>query len=328
MKQFILVILVLSLGLSVVFAQGERRGHKHHHPKLNQEARAALHEFQKETIYPVKKAAHDQFLATLSQEDRRFLEEKRAEGKAMHQEMRALRQEMKGLRERGKSREEMQEIRKEKFAPLKEKRHAFMESMKPFMEKNKALIQTSMEPMKENREAWKAKKKAIIEEYLSEEERAEMEACKKQKGEGRHRGEHHAGKEGKQHEGRKGKKAVRFVLWDGQMKAPKGDQEQEHKNSSETIGNLSQANTFTLSTYPNPAISQTTILLNLSEASRKVNIRLTNAEGQQVWSKTYHKLTKGAHQIDVNLEKLVSGNYFCTVEIGEKRISKPFVVNK
>lgn len=328
MKQFILVILVISLGLSVVFAQGGHRGHKHHRPKLNKEAKAALQKFQKETIYPVKKEAHDQFLTNLSQEDQAFLAQKRAEGKALHEEMRALHQEMKELRESGKSREEMHEARKEKFAPLKEKKQAFMESMKPFMEKNKALIQTSMEPMKENHETWKAKKKAIVDQYLSEEEKAKMEACKKRKGERGHRGEHDAGKEGKKHVGKKGKRAVRFVLWDGQMKTPKGDQALESKNSSETIENLSQANTFTVSTYPNPAISQTTILLKLTEESKKVNVSLTNTEGQKVWSKSYNKLTKGEHQIDVNLQKLVSGNYFYTVEIGEKRITKPFVVNK
>ncbi|MFT5647180.1 MAG: hypothetical protein ACI976_001869, partial [Aureispira sp.] len=68
MKQVILVLLVVSFGLSTVFAQG-RRGHKGHHPKLNKEAKAALHKFHKETIYPVKKTAHDQLLTTLSQED-------------------------------------------------------------------------------------------------------------------------------------------------------------------------------------------------------------------------------------------------------------------
>lgn len=328
MKQFVLIILVLSLGLNVVFAQGEHRGHKHHHPKLNKEAKAALQQFQKETIYPVKKEAHDQFLAALSQEDQTFLTQKRAEGKALHQEMRAMRQEMKGLRESGKSKEEIHEARKEKFAPLREKRHALMESMKPFMERNKVLIQTSLEPMKENHAAWKARRRAILDQHLSEEEKAKMDACKKEKGERGHRGRQDSGKEGKRPEGRKGKKVIRFVLWDGQMKMPKEGQNAGAEKSNKTLESFSQTNDFTVSSYPNPAISQTTILLKLREESKKINVSLTNTEGQKVWSKSYNKLTKGEHQIDVNLQKLVSGNYFYTVEIGEKRITKPFVVNK
>jgi hypothetical protein len=316
----------MSLGLSVVFAQGKHKGHKHH-PKLNKEARAALQEFHKENIYPVKKGAHDQLLASLSQEDQSFLDQKRLEAKALHQEMKSMRQEMKGLRESGKSREEMHAIRKGKFAPLKEKRHAFMESMKPFMEKNKALIQTSMEPMKENREVWKAKKKAILDQHLSAEEKAKMDACKKERGERGHRGRAH-GDKGHEQEGRKGKGAVRFVLWDGEMRTPKENQNTGAEKSNGALENLSQANSFTISAYPNPAISQTTILLKLTEESKKVNVSVTNAEGQKVWSKSYNKLTKGEHQIDVNLQKLVSGNYFYTVEIGEKQMTKPFVVNK
>lgn len=326
MRQVILVLLVVSLSLSAVFAQG-RRGHKGHHPKLNKEAKAALHKFHEETIYPVKKTAHDQLLTTLSQEDQTFLAQKRVEEKALHQEMKSMRQEMKGLRESGKSREEMHEIRQEKFAPLKAKRIAFMESMKPFMERNEALIKTSMEPMKENREVWKAKKEAILAQYLSAEEKVKREACKKERREG-HRGKHHAKKGDQRPEGKKGKGAVRFVLWDGLMKTPKEAQENGSGDSNTAIKNLSQVSNFTTSAYPNPAISQTTILLKLTEESKKINVSLTNAEGQQVWSKSYNKLTKGEHKIDVNLQKLVSGNYFYTVEIGEERITKPFIVNK
>ncbi|CAA6798922.1 MAG: Unknown protein [uncultured Aureispira sp.] len=353
MKQVILVILVLSLGLSVVFAQGRHKGHKHHHPKLNKEARAALHEFHKETIYPVKKAAHDQLLATLSKEDQAFLAQKRVEGKALHQEMRSMHQEMKELRASGKTREEIHAIRKAKFAPLKEKRGAFMESMKPFMERNKALIQTAMEPMKEKHDAWKTKKEAIIAQYLSTEEQAKMETCKKERGERGHRGRHHGhhGEKGGQeaegghhghhgHHGEKGahgaeggkgrgKGAVRFVLWDGEMKTPKGNEKDNGVERTTTaIENLPEARIFTVNTYPNPAISQTTILLDLTEESKKVKVSLSNAKGQQVWFKTYNKLTKGEHKIDVNLQKLDSGQYFCTVEIGAERISKPLVVNK
>jgi hypothetical protein len=327
MKQVILVLLVVSLGLSVVFAQGKRGGHKHH-PKLNKEAKAALHKLHKETIYPVKKKAHDQLLVTLSQKDQTFLDQKGVEEKALRQEMKSMRQEMKGLKESGKSRAEIHETRKAKFAPLREKRSAFMESMKPFMERNKALIKTSMEPIKENREAWKTKKEAILEQYLSAEDKAKMEARKKERIERGHRGGHHAHKRGQGHEEKRGKGAVQFVLWDGVMKTPKVNETNGAENSNTAIKNLSQTSNFTISTYPNPAISQTTILLKLTEESKKVNVSLTNAEGQQVWLKNYNKLTKGEHQIDVNLQKLVSGQYFYTVEIGEERITKPFVVNK
>lgn len=353
MKKIILVMLVIGLGLSVVFAQGGHKSDKHHkhHPKLNKEARAALQKFDKEEVYPVKKAAHNQFLAALSAEDRAFLDQKRVEEKALHQEMKAMHQEMKGLRDSDKTREEMHEMRKEKLAPLREKRSAFMESMKPFMEKNEALVKTSMQPMKENHEAWKTKKKAILEQYLSAEEKAKMEACKTERAEGHgHKGRHHGekgaekcseksekgnkehkgerGKRGHAHKGKRGKGAVQFVLWDGEMRSPKEGQTNEVKSSSTAIESLTETNAFTVSSYPNPAISQTTILLQLTQESNKVKISLTNAEGQQVWSKNYNRLASGEHQIEVDLHKLVSGNYFYTVEIGEQRISKPFVVSK
>lgn len=320
MKQVLLVILVIGLGLNAVWAQeGHKKRHKHPQ-KLNKEARAALQKFHKEEVYPIKKAAHDQFLAALKQEDRDFLAQKRIEEKALHTEMRLLHKEMRTYKETGKSRDEIRAMRQSKLEPLREKRKALMESMKPFMERNKDLIKESMEPMKANHEAWKAKKEAILDKYLSEAEQAKRKECKEE----RKKGGAHKTSEGHP---RKGKRAVRFVLWDGEMKAPKERKGNTSINSKTNIEEVQQQG-FTLNTYPNPAISQTTILLNLAETSTKVKVSLTNTEGQQVWSKNYNKLAAGEHQIDVNLQKVASGQYFCTVEVGEERMTKPLVVNK
>jgi len=232
MKKSILITLALSLIVTFAFSQKTK--------KISKEEKAEMRAYYEEKVYPVKKAAHDQLLATLSQEDQTFLAQKRVEKKALHEEMKSMRQEMKGLRESGKSREEMDEIRQEKFAPLKEKRIAFMESMKPFMERNEALIKTSMEPMKENREVWKVKKEAILAQYLSAEEKAKMETCKKERIERGHRGRNHADRGGQRHEEKRGKGAVRFVLWDGVMKTPKEAQASDTESSNTAIKNPSK----------------------------------------------------------------------------------------
>lgn len=330
MKKIALIVLITVLGLSLVFAQGKRKGHKHHHPKWNKEAKAALQKFHQEEIFPVKKVAHDQFLAKLSQEDRVFLDQKREEGNALHQEMKSMRQEMKGLKDSGKSREEMHEMRKEKFAPLREKHKSFMESMKPFMEKNELLVKASMESIKENREAWKTKKEAILDQYLSEEEKTKRAECKKEGAEKHaHKGRHHGHRGEKGHEGRKGKAAVRFVLWDGEMRTPKGEGNPSNERTESSVTGLEKLSSgFSVNTYPNPAISQTTLLLNLNEAAKKIKVSIINTEGKQVWVKNYNKLTAGEHQIDVDLQKMANGQYFYTVEIGEERRTKSFIVNK
>lgn len=324
MKKLILVIIGLCWTLNMAWAQGPHRPHKHH-PKLSKEAKEELHQFHKTEIYPVKKAAHDKFLQGLNQEDLAFLDQKRMEEKALHEEIRELKKQGREWRESGKSREEIKAI----FEPHREKRKAFMESMKPFMERHQELVNASMLELKAHKEDWKNQKHAILKKYLSEEEMTKMEAHRKKRGEKRAK---HASK----HKGdKKAMKAVRFVLWDGEMKKPrackrggKNCSKDTEKTSTSASSGLETATNIAVQNYPNPAITQTTLLLTLQETAKKVTITIADANGKQVWNKQLNKLDAGEHKIDVNLRKFTNGQYFYTVEVGEQQITKTLVVNK
>lgn len=335
MTKLLLAVIGVCLGSTILFGQGppHRGGHHHkHHPKLSKEAKAALHKFEKETVYPVKKAAHDQFLAGLNPEDQAFLEQKRGEKEALKSKMQLLRKEMRQKKESGISREAMKAERKALFKPVRDEMKALMESMKPFMERNQALLKSSTSEMHAKRETWRGQKKTILDQYLSDEQKAKMEAHRKERGERRE-----DGKRGREHaEGRKIRGAVRFVLWDGEMKERrhckgKACKTTDSKNNSEessSLQNISQITAFKVSNYPNPALTQTTILLELQDVAKKVKITMTNAQGKQVWSKQYNKLNAGEHKVDVNLHKFTNGQYFYTVEIGEEQITKTLIVNQ
>lgn len=200
-------------------------------PKLNPEAKAALKAFQKEKVYPVRKAAHDQFLASLNDEDRTFLAAKQQEANKIMAEAKSVRKAAKKMKKEEKSREDIKAFRTEAMAPVKEQRKALMESMKPFMERNAAAVKTALESIKPHRETWKKERQAILEQHLSAEELAALKARKEErkakhqarkKGKGAKKGKEGVGKAQKQ-----GKKATLFVLWDGTCKVDQMDEKSE-----------------------------------------------------------------------------------------------------
>lgn len=332
MKQVLLTVLGLCLFLTISFAQGPHQ-HKRHHGKLSAEAKAELETFHKEKVYPVKKAAHDKMTATFSAEDLAFLEQKRAEGKALHEETRALRKEMKGARKNGTSKEEM----KATYAPIKEKYAAFMESMKPFMERNKEAIVAAAKSLKAEQEGWRTEKKAILDKHLSEEDKAKMaERKERMKEKLQKRGE----KRGKDKGDFRKMKMVKFVLWDGEMKTrkackkggkdcDKGTSDSDSGNSGNSrMGALDGSQGMTLTNYPNPAINQTTVIFELTNTTKKANLIITDSQGKQVWKKHFNKLNAGEHKVDVDLKKLPNGQYFYTLETDDNQMTKTLIVNK
>jgi len=188
MKKSILVTIAFSLIVSIGFAQKT--------DKLSKEEREAARVHYEEKVYPVKKQAHDEFLAGLSAEDKAFLVTKRGEKQALQKETREIQKELQGLKEEGKSKEEVKAAHKTAMEPIKAKQKEFSASMKPFMERNKALIEKSIAPIKDNQEMWK-------------EEQANAKKSPK-----REDSERAVKKEGK--------RALNFVLWNGEMKNGKG----------------------------------------------------------------------------------------------------------
>lgn len=200
MKRSILLMVLFSLLTTLGFSQKEA--------KLSKAEKAEMRAYYEEKIYPVKKAAHDKFLAGLSADDKAFLETKRAEKKTIAKDTRIVKKDLKAQKEAGKSKEELKAARKTAMAPIKERQKALIASMESFMERNQALIESSIAPVKDNQEMWKEDKDAMLDEFLSEEDnakRAEKKAEKDQKS---------AKKTDKGAE----KKKLSFVLWDGEMK--------------------------------------------------------------------------------------------------------------
>ncbi|MCH2023975.1 MAG: T9SS type A sorting domain-containing protein [Saprospiraceae bacterium] len=342
-------MLILSLGLylftNMLYAQIDHKGprgpHKHkHHPKLSKEAKDELYTYDKEKIYPVKKAAHDKFLKSLSSEDLAFLDMKRKEDRALQDENHETHKKIRALKESGMTKEQMHEKMKESFAPMKEKRKTFMESMKPFMERNKNLLMPIMESLKEPHQKWKADKKAIIDKYLTDEQKEKIDLKKEAHKETRaklpERGPKH--KMHKKHMG-----AIKFVLWDGEMKKIKdcstkgktctkeisGNTTNDSKDTAPSFDDINyNSSLLNITNYPNPAISQTTIIFELKGITKKVKIIIRNVEGKEIWKKKYSKLDAGEHKIDVDLHKFNNGQYFYTIEANDEQITKSMIVNK
>lgn len=76
---------------------------------------------------------------------------------------------------------------------------------------------------------------------------------------------------------------------------------------------------------PNPALDQTSILVNLQE---QANIRLTvsNILGQVVYETIKEKATAGTNAFKVDVSNFESGMYVYTVEAGNQRVSKKMLV--
>jgi hypothetical protein len=204
MKKSILITIAFSLIVSIAFSQKTT--------KLSKEEKAEMRTYYEEKVYPVKKQAHDKFLAGLSAEDKAFLETKRGEKKAMQKEARGAKKDLKALRDAGKSKEELKAARKTAMAPIKAKQKEFAVSMQPFMERNKGLIEQSIAPIKDNQDMWKEDKDAMLDEFLSEEDNAKREAKQGKK----------ANKSGDKANKGAGKKQLNFVLWNGEMRKAKG----------------------------------------------------------------------------------------------------------
>lgn len=348
MKKLAFLAITLCLSLGIASAQGPKP--HGHHPKFNKEAKAELEKLEKEKVYPVKKAAHTELMTKFSKEDLAFLDTKRKEAKALQEEQKAIHQQIRSLKESGKSKEEIHAAMETAMAPIKEKRKAFMQSMKPFMERNLEPIKATMESLKPQHEQWMQERKAIVEKYLTPEQKQKMEA-RKQEMEKKHA--EHAGKHEKH---QKMMHAVKFVLWDGEYRsmeermeghpgmhhrrhadcAKDGKDCEKGKNKSADNGspktdnalNTKEEVLMNLSNYPNPAISQTTILFELKEPVAKATLTITDTQGKQVFRRNYNKLDAGEQKLDIDLHKFTNGQYFYTLEIDDKQMTKTLIVNQ
>lgn len=199
MKNITLILVAICLVTNAAFAQKEK--------KENRKAcKAELKAYKEQNINPVMQNAYGQLVAGLSKEDAQFLEQKRAEERALKAELKDQRKTQKEA-SKGMDKDAKKEQMKALREDARKKKKALMESMKPFMERNEALIAKSMTTVKEKTPEWRAAKKAIKEKYKSDEQKekaAQKGKGKQQKAKGK--------KKGGEHE--KGHGAARLLFWD------------------------------------------------------------------------------------------------------------------
>ncbi len=77
--------------------------------------------------------------------------------------------------------------------------------------------------------------------------------------------------------------------------------------------------------YPNPFDVNTTIPVKLNRAA-DVKINVVNMIGQTVYSNTYANSPAGLNNFDINMASAKAGVYFYTVEAGEYKVTRKFIV--
>lgn len=282
MKKISLSMLCALITVLSVSAQERHSG-----KKMNASTKIELMEYAEKNIYPVKKSAHDQFLAQLPKEDLDFLKSKRIEGKAIRMSMQQMKKSSKALLQDGKSKDEVRIIQKEKMQPLLDRRKEFLETLKPFMEKHKSAIASAMEQIEENKGQWETDKKAIIE-----------------------RNEGKSFSEGKEHlkrSNRKNHKAsndnmniVKFILWDGTHNHQKMEQKRNKFNRDSRLS---------VSHYPNPSTREITFKIKSEEALTNANLIIVDINGRVILRKKLGKIEAGESNLQIELGNISPGKY-------------------
>ena len=77
--------------------------------------------------------------------------------------------------------------------------------------------------------------------------------------------------------------------------------------------------------FPNPFDANTTVPVKLNRSS-DVKISVVNMIGQTVYSNTFANSPAGVNNFDVNMASAKAGIYFYTVEAGEFKVTRKFIV--
>lgn len=96
-----------------------------------------------------------------------------------------------------------------------------------------------------------------------------------------------------------------------------------------TIGTVSIpeiSNDFQFSIFPNPLENNSTVSFSLTE-KQKVNVKLFDVLGREVFVLTNGELSAGKHQYNINGKMLNSGIYFIKFTAGEKTAARKVIVN-
>jgi hypothetical protein len=340
MKKLLFSVLGICFSVQILLAQTSPDGlhqTKHTRPKLNKKTKQALRDYQEAFVYPVKKAAQDNFVVALSSEDKLFLEQKQTEHKTLVKEKHALKKQASAWKKKGISTQEIQEKMHDSYAPLKEKRILLLKSMQPFMERNQEHLAIILAPLNENKETWKAAKKSIIAQYMTDSDVIQRDSLRNVQ---RANSSKNNATSARNKQAKKNMNAVKFVLWDAELndrKACKGKQmNKENRNERQTnIQEATAGNNITsatvigqLSNYPNPAKIKTIITFELKGPVKKLHISIRDMDGKLVWKKKLSKLEVGYQSIEIDVQKMAGGQYVYTIEAGLEQISQSMLIQR
>lgn len=279
----------------------------------NPELFQALQEYHKTTVYPVMKEKQKAFDKSLERKQRKELKKLRKEAQQLNEEGKALKQKMKAELDAGKDKSDLKETYGSEMRQHRIERMQLHDKTLSWIATNETAVNSVMEELKPLHKEWRKGKKEIMEKYRPEkvEDDRKHKQPKGQKGERGKKGDgkHHGRKHEKRgdHTNREDMAKIKFVLWDGAL---------PEAIAMETTENLVKATplqTIDMTVFPNPATELTTVKYNLSTNAKKVEIILTNLNGQVVKKMKYDDLSKGTQEVQIDISDLEKGQYFYTI---------------
>ena len=93
------------------------------------------------------------------------------------------------------------------------------------------------------------------------------------------------------------------------------------------VNEISEAEIFDLTVYPNPATHSVSLLINCSEASGNAKVKFYNILGSEMLAQTV-KLTAGKNVLSADVSSLAAGMYFVEITEGSNSIMKKLSVVK
>lgn len=230
MKKLLLIALSMCVMVSVSYAQegsGEPKKERKE-KRLSAEEKAEMREYYETKVYPVKKAAYDKMMASLSGEDREFLMSKQAEKKSLKEQMRAAKKEIRQLEQSGADEATVKAKRKEVKKPINQQYKELKKLMQPFIERNMKLIESQFASIKDNKDLWTYDREKMLDEFLSDKAKEKRDAKQKAKSEKQAANPEKAAERAEKREKRR---MLNFVLWDGEMKPVKQGKKRGGKKS-------------------------------------------------------------------------------------------------
>jgi len=84
----------------------------------------------------------------------------------------------------------------------------------------------------------------------------------------------------------------------------------------------------TVSVYPNPASTSTTLAIDLTNSNENLTVSVYSIVGQKMFFENYNHMSKGLHTLNINTENFANGIYNIVINTGNGFASKKIIINK